>query len=1083
MNSFIRTAATLLFLAPLSLSLSCTSTEVAVLATDSPLLNFGELPVGQSASGSLVLRNDGLASVVLSDPTLSEDDSASFTLVTALSGTELRGGHTISVEVEFTPSTEGVHEALLTFSGSQPSLSGGGGGEGDLAVFPAQVSLLGSTLSGDDDDSAAGDDDDTSGDDDDSVAEDLDGDGYDAETSGGQDCDDTNSTIFPGAAEICDGVDNDCDDEIDEDLSLSWYADFDGDGYGNGADSVDGCSRPLGYVSNDGDCDDTNAAISPAALELCDGIDNDCDATSDEEPVDGSTWHLDSDSDGFGGQLLTEVACSAPTGYVDNDQDCDDLDPLTAPNIVETCDGEDQDCDGQVDEEASNATTWYLDADQDNHGGTFLTQVACTQPSGYVATDGDCNDLSPLSYPGAAELCDGADNDCNTLIDDGVGVSWFEDVDGDGFGVATSTQVSCTAPSGYSDSDGDCNDGDPAVHPGAPELCDGVDRNCDGTAGTTTWYLDTDGDGYGDAGSTVTACASPQGYSSNSTDCDDAVPSTNPGSFEVCDGVDNNCDTLVDDGSALNSVTWFEDADGDSFGTSSSQVSACAQPSGFADNAGDCNDIVGAGETINPNASEICDGIDNDCDGAIDDSAIDATSWFPDSDSDDEGDELGTAVIACSPPSGHIDNQDDCDDTSPAIHSGAAETCDGIDNNCDTIIDTSGGIDLCLYGDGRDGDVALSSDQEIQNSVLGSNRSTNPDATQTVVNSAPLASSTSLSVVSSAGFAAGDLAILINMQGSAGDIDDVGNWELVSVAAAPTPTSIVLSSPPGQSYSGNTFSNQTVLLQRVPQWNDVTVSSNMRGQAWDGTSGGILAFVATGTVTVSGAITMTERGYRGGTGLIGTGFAHPGEGRAGTSSADSSAANDNGGGGSRGEGSYCNGNSGGGAHATRDSDTAGAQCNGATGGIAGNVVGNAALSEIYLGGAAGGCQAHTGTAQDGSDGGGIVFIRASTLSVSGQIHSRGGDGGLCPGGDASNRSGGAGGSVYLVAEQMVLTAGAVDATGGSRHCNSNNGCGHFGGEGRVRLEYTTLNGNTFPDPAEETSTCEPDPGSSSTPGD
>jgi len=1039
---------------------ACSSPEVAVLVTDSPALVFSDVDLGDSASLTLTLRNDGTRAVTLADAALSGDDAAAFAVLTPLAGTELGGGASVAIEVQFSPATEGSLEALLTLGSSGPSLSGGVDSSAAATLFPARVTLLGTGVAPGDDDSAGDDDtgDDDTGDDD--TGDDDTGDDDTGDDDTGDD-------------------DTGDDDTGDDDTSGN---DLDGDGF-------------IDAASGGNDCDDSDPSLSPAAVEFCDGVDNNCSGTADENPVDGSSWHLDSDGDGYGGQLLTEFACEAPTGFVDNADDCNDLDADIAPGEDEVCNGNDDDCDGQVDEESTDASTWYLDADQDGYGGTFLSQQTCTAPSGYVASADDCDDLRDATYPGAAELCDGEDNDCDTLIDEGVGSSWYLDGDGDGYGISGTTQVSCDPPTGYAPQDGDCDDTDPGTHPGATELCDGFDRNCDGTAGITTWYQDSDGDGYGTTGTTTAACASPPGFSGNSGDCDDTVAATNPGSYEICDGVDNNCDSVIDDANSLNAATWFEDLDADGYGSSATSVSACDQPSGFADNAGDCNDAVGSGAAINPGASEICDGIDNDCDGAIDEDAIDATAWYPDSDGDGEGDDSSAGVLACSAPSGHVANQDDCDDGDDSIGAGAEETCDGIDNDCDGIVDISGGADLCLYGDGRDGTVVITGSATNYNSnVLGSSRVGVADGIQTPVTADP--SSATLQVGSSSGFAAGDLALLVNLQGAPGDVDDVGNWEVVAILAAPDSITVQLLAPPGASYDGNSFASQSVVLQRLPQWSNVTIQSggSLVASPWDGTTGGLLAFLVSGTLNVvsGGAITMSERGYRGGTGNQENGpgsWSSDGEGRTGTGSASDENPNDNGGGGAFSFSTLINANAGGGAYGSRDPGPFGNQGGSSVSGLSGNVIGDSALSQINFGGGGGGCTNQAVVGSDGGDGGGIVFVRASTMAISGAIRSDGQNGFVCgssgPGstsGDPSNASGGAGGAIYLVAE--TLTSGSihvVTALGGTAASNGNNGQGAAGGNGRIRLEYGSVDGNVFPATSDAHNVAEPDP-SESLPG-
>jgi hypothetical protein len=155
---------------------------------------------------------------------------------------------------------------------------------------------------------------------------DLDGDGYIDVALGGADCDDTDPDIAPGTIELCDGIDQDCDGEVDEDLLTTWYLDQDGDGFGDPVWSVQSCERPANSaVENDTDCDDTDAGVYPGAPERCDGVDQDCDGTIDEDDAAGG-WYADQDQDGWGDAQQPLASCEPTVGGALDDTDCDDLD-------------------------------------------------------------------------------------------------------------------------------------------------------------------------------------------------------------------------------------------------------------------------------------------------------------------------------------------------------------------------------------------------------------------------------------------------------------------------------------------------------------------------------------------------------------------------------------------------------------------------------------------------------------------------------------------------------------------------------------------------------------------------------------
>ncbi len=539
---------------------------------------------------------------------------------------------------------------------------------------------------------------------------DEDGDGY-IPSEG--DCDDSDPTVNPGELEICDGNDNDCDDQIDEDVSSTWYADADGDGFGDAVGTpVQACAAPEGHVANGTDCDDTDADTFPGATEYCDGADDDCDAAIDEDDAeDAAAWHADLDADEFGDADVEVIACYAPDGYVADATDCDDTVAETFPGADEICDGEDDDCDGDIDEdEAVDALTWYADADGDTFGDAGTSAIACEAPAGTVADATDCDDTDAATFPGATEYCDGADDDCDGTIDEDDAAdadTWFADTDGDTYGDSAATTVSCAAPSGSVAVAGDCDDTDAATFPGATELCDGEDDDCDGVtdeadaADASTWYVDADSDTYGEASTATNACEAPAGYVADATDCDDAAAGINPGAVETCDGEDDDCDGVTDEDDASDAATWYADLDADDRGDASAPTVSCEAPAGYVADATDCDDTDA---DVYPGATEHCDGEDDDCDGTTDeDDAVDATTWYADLDRDTYGD-ASTSDVSCTAPARYVADSSDCDDTDTGVHPGATEYCDGEDDDCDGTVDESSAADASTWYRDGDGD-------------------------------------------------------------------------------------------------------------------------------------------------------------------------------------------------------------------------------------------------------------------------------------------------------------------------------------------------------------------------------------------
>jgi subtilisin family serine protease len=154
------------------------------------------------------------------------------------------------------------------------------------------------------------------------------------------DCDDLDPAVLPGAEEWCNGVDDDCDEQIDEEASdaVAWYADADGDGFGDPEAELWACDHASGWVEDASDCDDADAGVHPDAQESCTGVDDDCDGLVDDEDdgvADQSSWYLDDDGDGYGVEVETLQACDAPSGYAAQAGDCDDADPALTTDCSE----------------------------------------------------------------------------------------------------------------------------------------------------------------------------------------------------------------------------------------------------------------------------------------------------------------------------------------------------------------------------------------------------------------------------------------------------------------------------------------------------------------------------------------------------------------------------------------------------------------------------------------------------------------------------------------------------------------------------------------------------------------------------
>lgn len=568
----------------------------------------------------------------------------------------------------------------------------------------------------------------------------------------GGDCDDTDASRYPGAEEICDNKDNNCDeaDLIDEGLSRQpWYADDDGDGFGNPEDSLDACGAQEGRVDNADDCDDSDATwLSEGPVEIpYNGIDDNCDAadgdgdrdldgywasdyyaivvaagatpmdvhpdvSGDCDDTDGSIWPgafenwydgIDSDCDGRNDCDRDGDGYESAQGVCTPDEaDCNDLIDTVNPGADELCSTpDDDDCDGSFEAEGGpDCTDFYLDFDGDGYGSDD-TRCGCTPSFPYSAlVSGDCNDADATISPGEFDAAyDGVDSDCGGEDD--------YDFDGDDYVPSMfEGMVTAGVPGSGSLAGGDCLDSDDSVHPGATEDCSTpIDDNCDGETNEwmaidCTWFMkDADSDGFGDDDDSECWCEPVPTHSAiDGGDCVDSDPGINPyaadfnpGAADVWyDGEDTNCgydddfdadaDGYTDEGYdfAYESVSDIFPLELRTFWYTDEGLEPVDTATDSRIGGGDCDDSEAA---VYPGAVEVCDGLDNDCNDAVDDEAIDPSIWYEDFDEDGYGDPI-VWLETCSEP-GFVLDDTDCDDGEGETYPGALDYCgDGIDADC-----------------------------------------------------------------------------------------------------------------------------------------------------------------------------------------------------------------------------------------------------------------------------------------------------------------------------------------------------------------------------------------------------------------
>jgi hypothetical protein len=357
--------------------------------------------------------------------------------------------------------------------------------------------------------------------------------------------------------------------------------------------------------------------------------------------------------------------------------------------------------------------TWYADTDGDGFGDAMSeTLEQCAQPDGHVLDSTDCDDDNALANPAQIEACNGFDDDCDGVTDEGVTTTYYQDSDTDGFGDLASPVEACALPEGFVENWDDCDDTAILVHPESEEVCDEIDNDCDGitdendAVDAPDWYLDSDDDGYGDLDAAYRSCTVPDGYVADATDCNDGRALVHPGMTETCaTAYDDNCNDTANDLDSLGCSPFYPDGDGDGYGDAAGEACVCSASEIYpATVALDCDD---SDPLVNPDQLENCfTEYDDDCDTDTNDlNSSGCVTRYKDMDGDEFGVE-DDSECRCEVYGDYTTEvPGDCADGDLAVHPDADEVCfDDTDNDCDGLTDDPSSIDATVWYRDADGD-------------------------------------------------------------------------------------------------------------------------------------------------------------------------------------------------------------------------------------------------------------------------------------------------------------------------------------------------------------------------------------------